>query len=57
MQFDIEDFTPQFRGRFISDAPKLDYQDVSQLGFMLADKKPGEFILKVEHIRQLPELI
>ncbi|MFT6703358.1 MAG: hypothetical protein ACJAUM_003241, partial [Pseudomonadales bacterium] len=33
--------------------PKLDYADVSQLGFVLADKKPGEFMLKVAHIKQL----
>lgn len=57
VQFELDQFTPQFRGRLVSNAPKLEYKDVSQLGFMLADKKPGEFILKVEHIKQLPELI
>lgn len=57
LQFDIDDFKPQFRGRLVKDAPKLAYQNVTQLGFMLADKNPGEFILKIKHIKQLPELI
>jgi monofunctional biosynthetic peptidoglycan transglycosylase len=57
LRFNIDDFKPQFRGRLVKDAPKLAYQNVSQLGFMLADKKPGEFILKIAHVKQLPELI
>ncbi|MFT5541611.1 MAG: NADH dehydrogenase [ubiquinone] 1 alpha subcomplex assembly factor 1 [Glaciecola sp.] len=51
--FDLDEFTPLFRGRLVGNAPKLDYADVSQLGFVLADKKPGEFMLKVAHIKQL----
>lgn len=55
LRFNIDDFIPQFRGRIVSNAPKLNYADVSQFGFMLADKNPGRFTLKVEFIRQVPE--
>lgn len=55
--FELSDFTPFFRGRLVRNAPDLQFKDVSQIGFMLADKKPGEFILLVQEIKQLPAFI
>jgi len=55
--FDLKDFSPQFRGRLVSGAPSLNFSDIAQIGFMLADKKPGNFVLRISHIRQIPEVI
>jgi NADH dehydrogenase [ubiquinone] 1 alpha subcomplex assembly factor 1 len=55
--FELSDFTPVFRGRLVTNAPPLQFKDVSQIGFMLADKKPGQFVLLVQEIKQLPEFI
>jgi monofunctional biosynthetic peptidoglycan transglycosylase len=57
IQFNIKDFTPQFRGRLVRGAPILRFSDIAQIGFMLADKNPGQFVLKISHIRQVPETI
>jgi monofunctional biosynthetic peptidoglycan transglycosylase len=57
LQFDIRDFTPQFRGRLVRGAPTLSFSDIAQMGFMLADKNPGGFVLQISHIRQVPETI
>jgi len=57
LNFDIKDFTPQFRGRLVSNAQKLNFADVTQVGIMLADKRPGQFLIKVKSIEQLPEII
>jgi len=57
IQFDIKDFTPQFRGRLVRGAPVLSFSDIAQMGFMLADKKTGRFVLQISHIRQIPETI
>ncbi len=51
-QFEIDDFEPLFRGRFVSNAPPLKFEDVKQVGFMLADKKEGKFLMKVKSIQQ-----
>jgi NADH dehydrogenase [ubiquinone] 1 alpha subcomplex assembly factor 1 len=57
LRFNINDFTPQFRGRLVRDAPTLRFSDSAQIGFMLADKNPGPFVLKISYIRQVPETI
>lgn len=54
-QFDQSDFVPQFRGRIVRDAPALDFADIEQVGLLLADDNPGEFMLLLERISQLPE--
>ncbi len=56
-EFSLSDFTPQYRGRKVSGAPDLRFEDVQQLGLMLADKTPGKFFLKIKYIRQTPQLI
>lgn len=44
-------FLPGFRGRTLSDAAPLDTSQIQQLGFMLADKKPGPFSLEIDFVR------
>ena len=54
-QLNQSDFVPQYRGRIVTDAPALDFANIEQVGFLLADGNPGEFMLLVERISQLPE--
>ena len=49
VEFNAEDFIPVYRGRVI-DAPKLSYTNIKQVGFLLADKQPGEFELSFKDI-------
>lgn len=44
-------FVPVFRGRVLRDRPPLDPSAIHQLGFMLADKRPGSFRLEVGEVR------
>lgn len=52
LTFTEQSFVAQFRGRIIKDAPALSFSDVKQIGFMLADKKPGLFQLAIKNISQ-----
>jgi monofunctional biosynthetic peptidoglycan transglycosylase len=47
----FDQFLPGFRGRTLSNAAPLDTSKVQQLGFMLADKKPGPFSLEIDCVR------
>jgi len=51
-EFNEDDFVAQFRGRRIIDAPDLAFSQIEQLGLMLADKQPGEFVLAIKSISQ-----
>jgi monofunctional biosynthetic peptidoglycan transglycosylase len=51
--FSTNDFTPRFRGRFVRDAGKINFKDITQIGIMLSDGSPGEFSLMVKEIKQL----
>jgi monofunctional biosynthetic peptidoglycan transglycosylase len=44
-------FRATFRGRQVPDVGPLVPDDIQQVGFMLADKKPGPFSLEVEFVR------
>ena len=55
VQFLFSDFEPVFRGRIVSNAPALNSTAVEQVGFLIADKKDGEFQLEVDWIRASPE--
>ena len=52
IDFSEGDFIAQFRGRRIIDAPNLVFSQVKQIGFMLADKQPGKFVLAIKSISQ-----
>ena len=44
-------FRATFRGRRVPDAAPLAPENIQQVGFMLADKKPGPFSLEIEFVR------
>jgi monofunctional biosynthetic peptidoglycan transglycosylase len=52
LTFKEENFVAQFRGRLVNRAPALLFSDVTQIGFMLADKQPGLFKLAIKNIGQ-----
>jgi len=52
-QFNQSDFVPQYRGHIVRDAPALDFANIEQVGFLLGDGNPGEFMLLVKRISQL----
>ena len=43
-------FTASFRGRAVPDAPPLDPGGIQQLGFMIADRRPGPFRLEIARV-------
>jgi len=45
------EFLPTFRGRTPASAAPLDPAQVHQVGFLLADKQPGEFSLEIDFVR------
>ncbi|MFK8182420.1 MAG: CIA30 family protein [Phormidesmis sp.] len=47
---DVEAFEPVFRGRVIESAPSLNAEGIYQIGFLIADKKSGDFSLEVDWI-------
>lgn len=55
IRFKLSDFTPQFRGRLVQRAEKLDFTNIAQMGFMLADKREGGFMLRVLSISQVDD--
>jgi hypothetical protein len=52
LEFKPQDFRPLYRGRLVTDAPPLSFADAKQIGFMLADKKPGSFQLAIKQMSQ-----
>lgn len=51
--FHLSDFQAVFRGRLLNDAPKLDINEVKQIGFLIADKQPLPFALNLVQIQFL----
>ncbi|WP_220759980.1 MULTISPECIES: CIA30 family protein [unclassified Shewanella] len=47
--FKAKDFTPVYRGREV-DAPALNFSQIKQIGFLLADKQSGAFELTFKNI-------
>lgn len=45
-----DEFVPVFRGRIVSGAEPLDLNQIRQLGLMLADKRPGDFSLRLDYL-------
>ncbi len=43
----LAEFEPVFRGRLVRGQPALGIREIGQLGFLLADRKPGPFALSV----------
>ncbi|MGB0648508.1 MAG: CIA30 family protein, partial [Bradymonadia bacterium] len=50
MIFPVSDLLPRWRGRQLDGMPPLLSQDVTGVGFIIADKRSGPFILEVRSI-------
>ena len=50
INFSPSDFTLTYRGRILEQQPTIDFDDIKQLGFMIAGKQKGEFRLEVSKI-------
>jgi NADH dehydrogenase [ubiquinone] 1 alpha subcomplex assembly factor 1 len=48
--FSAKDFVASYRGRAVANAPKLQFANVSQLGFLISDKNLKPFTLIIEDI-------
>ena len=46
----FKEFLPTYRGRVLSNIPKLDPKEIKQFGFMISDKQVGNFNLKIDWI-------
>jgi uncharacterized surface protein with fasciclin (FAS1) repeats len=51
----LESFTPTIFGQRLPVSPKLDPSRVSSLGFMIYDKKDGEFSLEVDWVKAVSQ--
>ncbi|MBB1384720.1 CIA30 family protein [Pseudoalteromonas sp. SG45-5] len=51
INFIPSDFTLSFRGRVLDQQPTIDFNDIRQLGFMIAGKQEGKFKLEVSKIQ------
>jgi len=54
LELPFSDFVPVFRGRKVAGAGPVYASRIRQVGFMLADNKPGSFRLEVRTIDFLP---
>jgi monofunctional biosynthetic peptidoglycan transglycosylase len=50
LEFDYSEFVPVFRGREVRSAGPVDPAQISQIGFLIADSKPGAFQLDVQSL-------
>ena len=50
-KFAVKDFVPTYRGRQLRGIPDIRPDEIRQVTFMIADKKPGEFQLDFSSIR------
>ena len=50
LSFAFDDFEPVFRGQVVDSAPTLSADGIYQVGFLIADKKRGEFNLEIDWI-------
>ena len=47
VRMSAEDFTPQYRGRQLTDQPPLRWADVVQMGVLVADQQQGPFAIEL----------
>lgn len=53
IRLELRDFVPVFRGRKVMDAAPLSADRIRQVGFLIADQKPGIFRLEIDWIKAL----
>ena len=51
IKISFEDFQPSYRGKVLKGAPSLDTKTISQVAFMLADRRSGSFSLEIDFVR------
>lgn len=51
----FNEFIPVFRGRVVSEAPKLEAGHIRRIGFMIADKQAGPFTLEIDWVKAYME--
>jgi hypothetical protein len=49
--FTPADFTVSFRGRTVTNAPTLNFEDIDRVGFLVAQKQQGPFIIELHSIQ------
>ena len=49
--FSEEDFTPVWRGMVVKDYPAFEFENMKQIGFLIADYQKGNFELMIESIK------
>ncbi len=47
----FSEFNPTYRGKTLSDKPKLESKDIKQIGILIADKQFGKFELVIDWIK------
>lgn len=45
------DFTVNFRGRKVANAPALDFNDIDRIGFLVAQKQQGPFLIELHSMQ------
>ncbi|MCO4821614.1 MAG: CIA30 family protein [Flavobacteriaceae bacterium] len=50
IEMKAEEFIPSFRGRVLRNMPALRFEDVQQMGILIADKQKGEFEIGIKSI-------
>lgn len=53
VELPFDEFVPVFRGMTVVDAGPIVASEIEQIGFMLADKNPGDFALEIRRIEFL----
>jgi monofunctional biosynthetic peptidoglycan transglycosylase len=53
VEIPLSEFVPVFRGRLVRSAGPVDASRINQVGFLLADKNPGNFELEIRNIEFL----
>ncbi|MGI2108572.1 CIA30 family protein [Shewanella frigidimarina] len=49
--FTPADFTVNFRGRTVTNAPSLNFEDIDRIGFLVAQKQQGPFIIELHSVQ------
>jgi NADH dehydrogenase [ubiquinone] 1 alpha subcomplex assembly factor 1 len=50
-EFSPDDFIPTFRGRTLNNVPRLNGQQIKQIGFLISEKQAGSFNLIIDWIK------
>ena len=53
IEIDVNQFVPGFRGRTLRNMPELRFEDVKQMGLLIADKQVGSFNIDLKSIKLL----